>query len=134
MHAAASPLLHGAVNFGGGPAAHGSNMAPCPGMEGNDSMHTRCCGHPVAHCCKPLGHCTKCKTAPTLTDSKPSIAFRAPMQAAAAAAAQAAREEEERKRAWDMEQMKLEAIMSQAGGGDGPSLLGLPGTFQAPNK
>jgi len=55
-------------------------------------------------------------------------------KAAAAAAAQAAREEEERKRAWDMEQMKLEAIMSQAGGGDGPSLLGLPGTFQAPNN
>ncbi|KAF5839198.1 hypothetical protein DUNSADRAFT_1334 [Dunaliella salina] len=57
-------------------------------------------------------------------------------KAAAAAAAQAAREEEERKRAWEMEQMKLEAIMSQAGGGNGqgPSLLGLPGTFQTPSS
>lgn len=36
-----------------------------------------------------------------------------------------------------MEQLKLEVVMSQAGGADngqGPSLLGLPGTFQAPSR
>ena len=57
-------------------------------------------------------------------------------QAAAAAAARAREEEERQQRAWELEQLKLEAIMSQAKGeeGKGPSLLGLPGTFQAPSR
>jgi hypothetical protein len=58
------------------------------------------------------------------------------LQAAEEAAARAAEQEENQKRAWELEQMKLEAIMGQAGGGEGqgPSLLGLPGTFQAPSR